>query len=190
MLSLGFRVAHTAYTNACFEHANVIADTPIFSHFKSLDLIYPESKFIYLQRDLDQWLPSISQLLARMRKNLTRQDGGFNPIIKASYKNVFGNLAIENSLNEKALHTCYKSHEAEVDAYFAQDNSKLLRLNLSEPGGFNKLLRFLAISPEDAQVKGFQRINVNGKVTAWNDIQHENKIPSTRAGKCDKLPFI
>jgi hypothetical protein len=62
MLTLGFRVAHTAYTVRAFDEAQVIADTPIFNDYQQLDQAYPKAKFIYLERSLKNWLPSIQQL--------------------------------------------------------------------------------------------------------------------------------
>ena len=57
MLDLGFRVAHTAYTDRSFNEAQVIADTPIFCDYQHLDKAYPDAKFIYLTRTMDKWLP-------------------------------------------------------------------------------------------------------------------------------------
>ena len=83
-LEFGIPTAHTAYTNNCFDNAHAIADTPIFNDYKALDKYYPDAKFIYLERELNVWLPSIKQLLLRMHTNLTRTDGGFNIHIKCS----------------------------------------------------------------------------------------------------------
>ena len=88
-LHFGIPTAHTAYTTACFDNAVAIADTPIFNDFKVLDKYYPGAKFIYLERELTTWIPSIRQLLQRMHTNLIRTDGGFNIHLKRCYLNTF-----------------------------------------------------------------------------------------------------
>jgi len=99
MLALGYRVAHTAYTERSFFEAQVLADTPIFCDYQRLDSAYPNAKFIYLARDMEKWLPSIAQLLARMHNNLIRDDGGFNPIIKRCYQTIFSPYSLANINN-------------------------------------------------------------------------------------------
>ena len=62
MLELGFKTAHTAYTNQAMNDAQVIADTPVFCDYQLLDKTYPNAKFIYLTREFSSWLPSITIL--------------------------------------------------------------------------------------------------------------------------------
>jgi len=89
MLGLGFKTAHNAYTEHAFNEAQVIADTPVFCDYQRLDKHFPTSKFIYLTRETQNWLPSIKQLLQRMIVNLQRTDGGFNPHLKRCYNEMF-----------------------------------------------------------------------------------------------------
>ncbi|WOH38497.1 sulfotransferase [Thalassotalea fonticola] len=183
MLDLGFKVAHTCYTFNCLHQAQVIADAPVFYHFKELDQAFPNSKFIYLERDLTDWLPSIKQLLLRMHTNVTRQDGGFNPIIKQSYTNIFKPFTIEKLADDSFLEQCYLNHRQDIEQYFRNRPDDLLRLNVAKQGSYQTLLNFfkLAVSNDD-----FVKINIGGKVTAWKDIKHPNKIESTNKGRIDK----
>jgi hypothetical protein len=188
-LALGFSVAHTAYTENTFEQAQVIADTPIFSDFERLDNFYPKSKFIYLERDLSSWLPSIKQLLQRMFHNIQRNDGGFNPYIKHSYQTTFSPFTDENIMNERFLEACYLKHQSRVLQYFKDRPKDLLTIDISHKDSLSKLLNFLSLPEEIQQKSQFEKLNIGGKVTAWKDLQHPNKIESTKKGRITPLNY-
>lgn len=182
-LELGIATAHTAYTIKCFENATVIADTPVFNDYQVLDNYYPNSKFIYLERDSHNWLPSIKQLLGRMHTNLTRPDGGFNIHLKRCYFDVFSDFTLENINNDDYLLKCYNTHFNNAKHYFVNRQSQFLSINLSNPDSYKKMCDFLGI---ESNKNHFQKMNVGGKVTAWNDIKHPLKIESTAKGRIDK----
>lgn len=183
MLDLGYNVAHTCYTTNCLQHAQVLADAPVFYQFKQLDLAFPNSKFIYLERDLSDWLPSIKQLLLRMHTNISRQDGGYNPIIKESYTRIFTPFTIEKLNDDNFLEQCYLTHKQDIEQYFRSRPDDLLRLNVSKQGSYQTLLNFLQLPVSD---DNFVRMNIGSKVTYWKDIKHPNKIESTNKGRIDK----
>lgn len=184
MLELGFNVAHTCYTTSCLTQADVIADTPIFSEYEKLDKQFAHCKFIYLKRDLKTWLPSIKQLLLRMHKNINRSDGGFNPIIKQCYSKVFCPFTLDNIKNDEFLTQCYEKHQQQIVAYFKDRPADLLSIDIAAPCSYQQLTDFIGI--KNVKGRGFQKINIGGKVTAWKDIKHPNKIESTRKGRIDK----
>ncbi|EWH11653.1 hypothetical protein DS2_02470 [Catenovulum agarivorans DS-2] len=195
MLELGFKTAHTAFTQDAFTQAQVIADAPIFADFVKLSQVYPEAKFIYLQRELSAWLPSIQQLLRRMHKNIVRPDGGFNPHLKRVYQQVFQPFNIKNIDDVMFLAQCYQQHQLNVEAWFSNQPSRLLKLDVANPGSFDALVEFLQqhqLLPMNQLIsnKAFKPINIAGKVTAWQQISHPNKVESTRFGKVDKLAFL
>ncbi len=189
MLELGFTTAHTAYTKQAINEAQALADSPIFCDFKHLDKYYPNSKFIYLERDLTFWLPSIRQLLKRMLVNLQRSDGGFNIHIKRSFQTIFDGLNEARLEQDSFLQSCYQNHKTSVLNYFKKRPEDLLLINLSQEGDFKRLLHFLDIDASKSQIKHFPHINKAGKVTAWKQIKHPLKIESTRAGKIDKILY-
>lgn len=186
-LDLGFKVAHTAYTQKTFDQAKIIADTPIFSDYQQLDKYYPNSKFILLERELTKWIPSIQQLLKRMYFNVVREDGGFNPYIKRSYQKVFSPLTEENIANDDFLRSCYDTHKSDVLRYFSKRESDLLRLDISQENSLEKLCHFLG-APE--QTGNFATLNVGGKVTAWKDLVSDHKVESTKNGRISKLNYL
>jgi len=185
LLKLGYRVAHTAYTQRCMNNAQVIADTPIFCDYKVLAEQYPNAKFIYLTRDLTLWLPSIRQLLKRMHKNITRKDGGFNPILKRCYQEVFSPFTLENFNQDEFLIHCYQRHQDDVFAFFENRHTQLLCIDISKSDAYGQMLNFLKgndLNRKDLHVNtgitDFERMNVGGKITAWNNIKHPKKIDS------------
>ena len=182
MLDFGFTVAHTAYTQRTFEQATVIADTPIFCDYQQLDKQYPNSKFIYLTRDLSLWLPSIKQLLNRMFINITRSDGGFNLIIKRCYTKTFSPFNFNNINDDDFLTVCFEQHQQQVFDYFADRKADLLVINVAEADSYQQLASFLLL---ETKANGFEKINQVAKVTAWKAIKNPLKIESTKNGKID-----
>lgn len=190
MLELGFHVAHTAYTERSFSEAQVIADTPIFCDYQHLDNAYPNAKFIYLARSMNKWLPSIQQLLARMHPNLIRGDGGFNPIIKRCYQDIFSPYSLTNINNLEFLAQCYQRHKAQVRKYFQDRENDLLSIDISNNQSYAELLKFLNLNKSSVTNSGFEKLNVGGKVTAWKDIKSTLKVDSTNKGRVTKLPYF
>jgi|TARA_B100002049_G_scaffold170822_1_gene128931 hypothetical protein len=181
-LQLGYKTAHTAYTETALKEADVIADTPVFSEFPLLDAHFANSRFINLERDLSKWVPSIRQLLARMHTNLMRSDGGFNTHLKRCYFETFGKYSLADIQSDEYLINCYEQHQQRVSNFFKDKKANLLTLNVAQPHSAKALQTFLGT---DADIQ-FEQLNMGGKVTAWNDIKHPDKIASTRNGKIDK----
>lgn len=186
-LELGLTVAHTAYTEETFNQAQVIADTPIFNDFVALDAHYPDSKFVLLERQVSLWLPSIKQLLNRMFKNLTREDGGFNPIIKRCYLQTFSPFSLEAINDDQFLENCYQRHREKVLTYFRQRENDLLIIDVADKHAPEKLAQFLNFDPP---LTAFPVINKGGKVTAWKDLKHPHIIASTKNGKTTALSYL
>jgi len=189
MLEQGFKTAHNAYTQAAFSQAQVLADTPIFCDYQKLDKHFPNSKFIYLTRSPERWLPSIKQLLQRMMVNLQRSDGGFNPHLKRCYNEVFSPLTEENLNSDEFLQSCYTRHEQGIVDYFKDRLQDLLTIDVSDENSYLKMLAFLNIDKSNAREGGFKQINLGGKVKAWQGLHNKLKIESTNKGKIDKLLY-
>ncbi|MBQ4863596.1 sulfotransferase family protein [Pseudoalteromonas sp. MMG013] len=181
-LELGFKTAHTAYTRQTFQNAEVLADTPIFNDYRMLANRYSDAKYIYLDRALDQWLPSISQLLTRMSNNLFSEQGGFNDTIKRCYLTTFNGLTPNNTSDNQFLTQCYNEHKAVAINFFNEHYLDYVELNLATDDAMSQLADFLQVETQATM----PFLNKKGKVTAWNMIKHPLKVPSTREGKVDK----
>jgi hypothetical protein len=196
MLDYGFKVAHTAYTKQAFKLADVLSDSPCFSDYQELDILFPGSKFVYLDRALADWIPSIQMLLKKMHSNLEPRTGIFNPVLKRSFNEVFSlyikggsskNLILnEQAFDEEYLAACYHSHKSQVLEYFSQRDD-LLSINLSDKESLDTLLTFLEIS-HDKDVQ-FPHINIGKHVSGWREHKHPNKVNALSAGE-DQRKFF
>lgn len=196
MLDYDFKVAHTAYTKHAFELANFISDSPCFSDYKELDELFPGSKFVYLDRDLEAWVPSIQMLLKKMQDCLEPISGIFSPVLKRSMNEIFDlylptnefsytkkkqkkYVLNPNAFEKEHLIGCYQRHKLEVMSYFSE-RSDLLTINISQENSFSQLLTFLEIEHDNS--KQFPHLNVGKHVADWSEHKHPNKINSNSAG--------
>lgn len=189
MLGLGYKTAHNAYTQHAFNEAEVIADTPVFCDYQQLDKHFPNSKFVYLTRQSEKWLPSIRQLLQRMMINLQRNDGGFNPHLKRCYNEVFSPLTSDNIEQDDFLLNCYHRHQQGIEKYFKGREHDLLTIDVSDEQSYLSLLDFIGHDKSRPNNNGFKVINIGGKVKAWQAINNTLKIESTNKGKIDKILY-
>ena len=180
LLDYGVKVAHTAYTKRAFELAHAISDAPCFSDYKELDLIFPGSKFVYLDRPLESWLPSVQRLLKKMHPQLTPKTGYLNTVLKRSFEQTFSLSKSLQPYSEQHLSACYKRHQKEVFAYFS-GRDDFLNIDIHYPDSLNRLREFLGIS--DDSLTGFPHLNIGKEVDAWKNLKHPNKINANIAGK-------
>ena len=174
-----FKVSHTCYTKRAFELADVISDCPCFSDYQQLDKLFPESKFVYLQRSFEQWLPSIQMLLNKMLPSLVSETY-VNPILKRSFNHTFDLNDVENPLETTHLTRCYQRHEQGVIDYF-HGRDDLLNIDINQADSLSKLLGFLSLAQSGD--KKFPHLNVGKLVDNWKDIKHINKINPNTAGR-------
>ncbi|GAA61585.1 hypothetical protein P20652_3466 [Pseudoalteromonas sp. BSi20652] len=176
LLEMGYSVAHTAFTKQAFKIADAVTDAPCFSEYMHLDMLFPDAKFIYLSRDLNKWLPSITMLLEKMAPHLALATGKFNPILKRSFHNTFpGSLP----LSSEALENCYLEHEQSVLSYF-DNNDNFLAIDISKQGSLLKLKQFLGITTQGSN--DFPWLNAGRHVANWKEYKHPNKVNSNLAG--------
>lgn len=196
MLNYGFKVAHTAYTKQAFELADVLSDAPCFCDYQELDALFPGSKFVYLDRDSESWVPSIQMLLKKMHVNLAPKTGIFNPVLKRSFDEVFDLYSISTPSKRKELNhqafekahliACYNNHKRNVLAYFSDRNDFLL-LNIKNKNSLSQLLDFLNIT--HSQDIEFPHANIGKHVSSWREHKHPNKINALSSGKDQKKFF-
>lgn len=181
LLNMGLLVAHTAFTKKAFEIADAVSDAPCFSDYRQLDLLFPGAKFVYLNREIAKWLPSIIMLLDKMTPHLAPKTGHFNPVLKRSFYSAFPPLgsACDNPLNENTLRVCYENHQREVFSYF-KNRDDFLTIDVSEPGSLLTLKQFLGL-PVDGETD-FPKLNVGRNVANWREYKHPNKVNANLAG--------
>ncbi|OZY85741.1 sulfotransferase family protein [Cellvibrio mixtus] len=179
LLDCGFKVAHTAYTKRAFELADVVSDAPCFCDYKELDQLFPRSKFVYLERSLEHWVPSMQMLLGKMLPELAPKTGYLNPVLKRVMNQTFAPFSTNNPLSKEHLEACYMRHEQQVMDFFAQ-REDFLRIDISHSNSLQTLLRFIGIEPLATTL--FPHLNSGKQVDSWKGIKHPNKINSLSAG--------
>ncbi len=179
LLDYGFKVAHTAYTKRAFELADVISDAPCFCDYQHLDKLFPNSKFVYLERALENWVPSMQMLLNKMLPELDAKTGYLHPVLKRSIRQTF-DLSAADPLSEQHLINAYIKHQQTIDDYFSNRND-LVKIDVSHDESLQKLLNFLHI-PTSRSEK-FPHLNAGKLVDNWKEHKHPNKVNSLSAGR-------
>ncbi|WOT03640.1 sulfotransferase [Shewanella youngdeokensis] len=204
LLDYGFKVAHTAYTKRAFELADVISDSPCFCDYQQLDRLFPNSKFVYLERELSRWVPSMQMLINKMQANLDLETGIFNPVLKRTFNTVFKLSTTAAPDDHGHLIQCYQEHKQAVLKYF-EGRHDLLCIDISQQNSLKQLLTFLntdtlitkrlkqaqstkqladLIPENDIATKlSFPHLNRGRQVACWKEYKHPNKVNSNAAGK-------
>jgi hypothetical protein len=180
LLEHDLMVAHTAFTKHAFQLADVVSDAPCFSDYKELDKLFPDSKFVYLDRGLDSWIPSIQMLLKKMAVRLDPVTGVFSPVLKRSFNEVFALTTTEDPHTREHLESCYLKHKKEVFAYFSARND-FISINLSNENSLVSLLDFVGL--EVKENKEFPHLNIGRHVAGWKEFKHPNKVNANSAGE-------
>jgi hypothetical protein len=183
LLEQGLKVAHMAFTKRSFELADALSDAPLFADYRELDQLFPNAKFIYLDREIAPWIASMKMLLTKMDEHLDDKTGRFHPVLKRSFKRVFQIDTVADPKDSEHLRACYARHQAQVLEYFAERND-LLQINISHQGSLSQLLSFIGLKPTPAcsQENAFPKLNVGKNVASWNEYKHPNKISSHSTG--------
>ncbi len=184
LLEHGFNVAHTAFTKRAFELADVVSDAPCFSDYQQLDALFPGSRYVYLDRPLEKWIPSIQMLLKKMQGPLNVKTGYFNPVLKRSFNDTFKLSSATDPFDKQHLTACYQNHKEEVEKYFATRDD-FLSIDISQSDSLGTLLSFLGISVEGLTQTdtNFPRLNIGKQVDSWKVFKHPNKINPNSAGR-------
>ncbi|GIU31600.1 sulfotransferase family protein [Shewanella hafniensis] len=147
LLEQGLKVAHMAFTKQAFMLADAISDVPCFSDYRQLDGLFPQAKFVYLERDMVKWVPSMQMLLGKMLPHLEAKSGRFHPIMKRSFRHTFAIDKVAAPADEAHLIDCYQRHQNEVLAYF-QGREDFISLDISHAGSLSRLLQFLGLTTD------------------------------------------
>ncbi|MCL1152176.1 sulfotransferase family protein [Shewanella ulleungensis] len=202
LLEQGLTVAHQAFTKQAFMLADAVSDAPCFSDYQQLDRLFPNAKFVYLDRPLDKWLPSMQMLLGRMLVHLDKDKGRFHPIMKRSFNHCFDIWQVEDVFDEAHLTACYQRHQQQVFSYFA-DRDDFLALDISVDSSLALLMAFIGLNDALAKLKQpseelpqlsfpqltFPQLNMGRNVASWDEYKHPNKISANASGP-DKRKFF
>jgi hypothetical protein len=109
----------------------------VISHFKYIDVRFPNSKFILTTRDLDSWLASCKDAINRYPIDRFSPDSEYyEPMIRNRVAR-FGALHYDKDV----LTAKYYQHHHEVVSHFR--GKELLIMNIINGDGWGKLCEFL-----------------------------------------------
>jgi len=173
LLDLGFKVAHCAVTERALLAADAVGDTPAYCDYKLLDQRFPLSQFIYLERSMESWLPSIKALFVNMIVGLNSNHGGFPPAVKRCYKEIFHPITTDTITSDTHLSSCYTAHRNSVLEYFQDRQEQFTALNVSDTNAYQGMISFLGVHSTSST---FPKMNADGQIVSWRQLQHKNKI--------------
>lgn len=133
---------------------DALTDTPISYQFQELYARYPDAKFIYTTRPLEQWKPS---LLKHIRRALNIDTfKGFDSIVNGENETRHGELFrdVHNKLYVpfETPEDAYNAHDQSVRDFFAaRPEANFLEINFFKGDGYPELAAFLGVpEPEHA----------------------------------------
>ena len=186
-LQLGYKVAHTAYTQAAMLEADVIADTPVFSDFAQLSPRLKVGCWVYLHRQPDQWAKSFLRL---REKIMAKPQSSFPRVFWQSWEHVFGPRDALINLTKEQLIAIYHRHQDTVLSAANQQKVILHQWRLGKGAELTDVLNgnFNTSNPITT-VSTQSHLNRNAAVFAWGRIKHSNKIASNLSGEHGRKYF-
>lgn len=131
---LGLKSRHYPTTLSHFLDYDACTDVPVIPLYKSLDAVYPGSKFILTNRNFDSWMRSTSNHFSSPED--PKSFVGQMRLI------VYGTLVFDHQL----FFDRYHSHLSDVRTYFKNRRNDLLELDICAGEGWEKLCPFLGLS--------------------------------------------
>lgn len=141
---LGIRAWHYPTNLSHFLDYDACTDTPVIPIYKSLDAMYPCSKFILTNRNVDSWMRSASN-------HFSSPEDPESFVGKVRLM-VYGTLVFDHQLFLDRYH----SHLSDVHTYF-QNRNDLLELDICAGEGWDKLCPFLGVDIPPVDFPWFNR---------------------------------
>jgi hypothetical protein len=118
------------------------SDAPYFLMYKHFDEKYPNSKFILITRDKNEWLKSF--------KKLWLKEGPADPVSFACYQHYIEDITSYNilDLSDEELVNMYSRHNNDVVEYF-KNKHNLLVIDIHDVQKKEKITSFLNILPKN-----------------------------------------
>jgi len=135
---LGIPTIHWSNSMADFNRFRGATDVTVACRFKELDLIFPNSLFIYTERNFETWLKSVVAHYLPFANSTAIPDPTQAIRLEAD-------IRIYGKLNPMApdFPEAYRRHHELVMNYFQNKGDRLLRLNMEGGDGWQKLCSFL-----------------------------------------------
>ena len=115
-----------------------LCDLPIPIMFRTLDLAYPGSKFIFTTTSDEVWARA-AELHWNPKRNKWRTAWDSDPFSHQIHKIIYG----QKGFNREVFLARYRRHNAEVREYFKDRPQDILEMKMSEGAGWSELCSFL-----------------------------------------------
>jgi hypothetical protein len=123
---LGFSAVHFPHRDSDIVNNDAAADTPIAANFVQLDRMFPNSKFIYTTRNIEDWLSSCARFWAK-RQAIFDSEKPITDLHQRLYKTT--------TFDRELFTAAYRRHDAFVRKYFADRPDDWIEFDICEGGG-------------------------------------------------------
>ena len=138
MREIGYRTVHLPRSLEDIARYDAACDLTVALWFRELDDRYPDAKFIFSDRDTEDWLDSWEQHDRRIHHRY----GRLNDFIKGNRIAFFGQAEFDREVWRMA----WERHKEAVRKHFKDRPDKLLWLCLCEGEGWDELCSFLQVA--------------------------------------------
>lgn len=135
------------------ERYDAITDISIVPFYKTLDRLYPGSRFILTLREEEAWLDSMRRQMELVWSSALIENPQFRAFTEAICRRVYGGISFE----PKRLVEKYHAHVADVRQYFSDRPHDLLTMDITAGDGWEQLCPFLRLPIPEME---FPRVNV------------------------------
>lgn len=150
LTQLGYNCIHFPVTNMDIASCDAAVNLSVASQYESLDRLYPGSRFILTERNVDNWLTSCAPQYSK--------DPDFDLAISSAelekVKKFYMDLRLKvfgtPYFDEAMFRAAYENHVRDVKAYFAGRENDLLVLSITEGEGWGPLCNFLGKEHPDS----------------------------------------
>jgi hypothetical protein len=113
-------------------------DITVSCRFRELDQIFPDSLFIYTERDQEGWLRSVVQHYEAVAKRGLKLRSGDKMFAQEADIRIYGNITpAKDSFGDS-----YARHHASVAEHFHDKPDRFLRINITQGEGWERLCAF------------------------------------------------
>ncbi len=158
---------------------DAFSDINISADFEALAAAHPDARFIWTQRPIEHWLPSIEDHYLNY-SGVSRPAQLLSPSYAGNYAGRAGQIHGSLYAHHETWAHAYQAHEERVETFFgAERPERLLRIDVTSGTGWGPLVEFLGVPQPD---KPFPHINTSLR----RDLRHGAEEGLDLAGK--KLP--
>ena len=146
MKTIGYNIIHYPNETQLFGGlGDGASDIPVVLHYKKLDKMFPNSKFIYTVRD--NWIDAVEPYFLRKKGRVNQASSQLE-----IRRKVYGSVDWDRDLYAQA----YQRHDEDVRNYFSDRPNDFLELDIIGGESADRLLEFLGIN---SRFKSFPKSN-------------------------------